>query len=113
MIGYNGNPEFYLSFSLESGTKLSKNPEIAKAAGSKSGKFEEELIRPVEVKMDKDFGDEKKEKVIKESMLAKFSQNEDLKNMLLFTKNAKLLSSCKSKQPKLEEDLMFIRDTFK
>ena len=109
----NGNPEFYLSFSLESGTKLSKNPEIAKAAGSKSGKFEEELIRPVEVKMDKDFGDEKKEKAIKESMLAKFSQNEDLKNMLLFTKNAKLLSSCKSKQPKLEEDLMFIRDTLK
>ena len=107
------NPEFYLSFALESGTKLSKSSEMAKAAGSKSGKFGEDLIRPIQVKIDKEYDDEMKNEVLKKAMYAKFSQNEDLKSLLLFTQNAKLLSSCKSKVPKLEEDLMFIREKMK
>ena len=107
------NPEFYLSFALESGTKLSKSSEMAKAAGSKSGKFGEDLIRPIQVKVDKEYDDEMKNEVLKKAMYAKFSQNEDLKSLLLFTQNAKLLSSCKSKVPKLEEDLMFIRENLK
>ena len=86
---------------------------MAKAAGSKSGKFGEDLIRPIQVKVDKEYDDEMKNEVLKKAMYAKFSQNEDLKSLLLFTQNAKLLSSCKSKVPKLEEDLMFIRENLK
>ena len=109
---FKNSPEFYLSFSLESGTELSKNVELAKAAGSKTGKYEEKLIRPIEVKLDPSFDDERKDKVVKEAMFAKFSQNEDLKELLVSTINAKLMGSCKSNEPTLEEDLMFIRSTF-
>jgi len=107
------NKEFYLSFTLESGTELSKNPEIAKYAGSKSGKYKDELIRPTEVKIDKEFDDKKGVKVIKDALYAKFSQNEDLKKLLKSTKNAKLLYSQKSKEPIVSEDLMIVRDLIK
>ena len=110
---FKNSPEFYLSFSLDSGTELSKKSEMAKAAGSKTGKYEEVLIRPVEVKIDPSFDEKRKETVLKEAKFAKFSQNPELKDLLISTNNAKLMSSCKSSKPTLEEDLMFIRSSFK
>jgi predicted NAD-dependent protein-ADP-ribosyltransferase YbiA (DUF1768 family) len=109
------NREFYLSFSLESGTPLSKNAELAKDAGSKKGTNKEtkELIRPVEVSVDPEFDDKVGEKALKDALYAKFSQNEDLRNMLLSTRNAKLVYCKKCKEPKLAEELIEVRNKIK
>ena len=109
---FKNNPEFYLSFSLDSGTDLSKKSDMAKAAGSKSGKYEEILLRPVEVTVDPKYDENEKEKVLKQARFAKFSLNPEFKEILLSTNKAKLMGSCKSSKPVLEEDLMFIRSSF-
>ena len=104
------NPEFYTSFSMESGTELSKNPEMAKAAAGTTGKYKGTLVRPVEVKIDAEFYGKRKEKENNDALYAKFSQNEELKRLLLGTKNAKLLQYKVGKEPVIREDLMLIRD---
>jgi predicted NAD-dependent protein-ADP-ribosyltransferase YbiA (DUF1768 family) len=109
------NREFYLSFALESGTPLSTNAELAKDAGSKKGinKETKELIRPVEVIVDPEFDDKVGEKALKDALYAKFSQNEELKDLLLATKNAKLVYCKKCKEGKLAEELIFVRNALK
>jgi predicted NAD-dependent protein-ADP-ribosyltransferase YbiA (DUF1768 family) len=105
------HPEFYLSFSLDSGTDLSKDPTLAKAAGSISGKLKSELLRPVEVTVDADFFGKRHLKEKQLAQYAKFTQNEDLKNLLLATHDAKLSQySSRGKLITNSNDLMIIRD---
>lgn len=104
------HPEFYLSFSLDSGTNLSKDPNMAKAAGDKSGKLKGELLRPIEVTIDPDFYGKRHKQEMYAAQYAKFTQVEELKRLLLATNEAKLSHHVKGSPPEVFDELMLVRD---
>jgi predicted NAD-dependent protein-ADP-ribosyltransferase YbiA (DUF1768 family) len=108
----NDNPDFYLSFSLDSGSELSTNAEMAKAAGSKSGKYKGTLLRQPNIKIDVDFYTRAK-KELSAAQYAKFSQNEDLKTLLLATNAAKLTHYQRAAPAEVFDELMAARDKLK
>ena len=120
----NENPDIYNLFSLDSesiimdkadpklGLKLSENPVLAKYAGSKSGKFKGKFIFGRKVLHDSDFFEGRSEIEMKAAQHAKFTQHEDLKEMLLATKKAKLVNYSKGNPPIIFNDLMEIRRDF-
>jgi predicted NAD-dependent protein-ADP-ribosyltransferase YbiA (DUF1768 family) len=101
------NPQFYLSFSLDASNELSKDPLMANAVGE-TGKYEGNIERPKHIKQDKDF--QQRENVeLKQALQAKFNQTEDLKNMLIQTKKAKLVHFRRGQAPETDTILMEIR----
>ena len=109
-----GFPEFYNSFSLDSDSELSKNTTMAKSAGGKTGKYKGQLLRPKSVVMDGDFFEGNKySKTMKDAMMAKFSQHEELKKLLLATKQGKLVHFQRGSPPVVFTELMEVRRELK
>jgi len=92
------SPEFYEQFSLDSGSELSKDPHMAKAAGGPSGKYKGLKIRPDGVGAPMSFFGQQRVERMRAGHRAKYQQNPDLKAMLLATKTAEL-AHFKPKQP--------------
>ena len=95
---FKGTPEFYNQFSLDSGSELSKDPVLAKAAGGKTGQFQGKRVRPKEFVIDSDFFQGKTGQLYRRSDLemnraqdAKFIHNTDLMNLLKLTNPAQLV----------------------
>ena len=83
---------------------------MAKAAGSKTGTYKGEQIRPDDVRVDPDFYGKRREKVTKDAIEAKFSQIVEMKRVLLETKNAKLMLFRQGMEPEVQNDLMVLRE---
>lgn len=107
----NNNRDFYLKFSLDSRSELSSDAVLAKAAGSKSGKLANRgIIRPPNISIDPDFFNHgRSEREMENAMFAKFSQNKNLKDMLLATRNAKLVHYQRGARPEVYHQLMRVR----
>ena len=106
-------PDFYNIFSLDSGSELSKNPALAKAMGGKTGKFHGKILRSKDIVIDSDFFQGRSEHEMERAMYSKFSQNEELRRLLLATKNAKLQHFTRGSPPIIFNDLMRIRKRLK
>ncbi len=109
----NTNPEFYLLFSLDSESKISGDVDLAKSAGSKTGKHKGDLLRSKDIKIDPAFYGGNEELVLENGIYAKFDQDKtDLKQLLLQTKKAKLQHYKKGQEPELANALMLVRSKF-
>ena len=108
------NTEFYLKFTLDVNPteELSSDPLLAKSAGGKTGKYKGKLIRPKKIIIDPDFFSGRYKKEMYNAMMAKFTQNLDLKKLLLATKNAKLQHFSRGSPPIVFNDLMRVRKSF-
>lgn len=104
------NESFYLTFSLDSNTELSKDPLMAKSAGGKTGKYKGKLIRPKEVTIDPDFFNNRHHEEMYNAQYAKFSQNENLGQILVCTGKAKLVHFSRGRPPIVFHELMVIRE---
>jgi hypothetical protein len=103
------HPEFYKSFSLEGNPDISKDVEMARIAGSKSGAYKDTQLRPVNIKVDSDFYGGRYREEREKAIYAKFSQNEDLKKILLLTKDAKLMKYVPKREMETDYILMKVR----
>jgi predicted NAD-dependent protein-ADP-ribosyltransferase YbiA (DUF1768 family) len=92
-----GFPTFYSQFSLDSPSDLSKDPELAKnVADLKKKSYKSH--RPENIKIDVDYDLGRKQQERETALRAKFTQNEDLKQMLLATHKA-LLKHVERRKP--------------
>lgn len=80
-------------FSLDSKSNICELPEMAKAAGGKTGKFKGIKIRPDEITCDIDEFNKNKNEIMFKAMMAKFSQNKEISKVLINTQNAELWHS--------------------
>lgn len=104
----NGFHDFYLLFSLDSKSDFCEDPSLAKIAGE-GGKKNGKLLRPKDVKIDADYHLGRFEKERENAVYAKFSQNEDLKQLLLSTQDALLKKFIRRNPPEPDIILMTVR----
>jgi hypothetical protein len=108
-----GFPDFYLQFSLDSGSEISANRKVARAAVGVSGKLNGRTLRDSKIIPDADFHElGVKQRSVEErraALEAKFSQNLDLKRVLKETKMAKLLHFVRGYRAVPDQLLMKLR----
>jgi len=110
------NREFYLQFTVDSGSPFAKDPVLAHAAGSKTGKIKNKSEKTYtvfrdnkKIAIDPDFYGPRRLEERRKALYAKFSQNEDLKNVLLNTNRAKLMMFVQKKEAVVDTELMIVR----
>ena len=119
------HPEFYLLFTMDANKKskyyepssilsrIAHDVELATYAGRKQGTTKIDgkkvVLRPEEVTIDPDFFNGRHAKVLEDATFAKFTQNDDLANILLLTNNAKLINYHHTKEPSVSVHLMRVR----
>lgn len=104
------NYAYYLQFSLDSGSDLSKDPIIAHGAGSKNGRVNGQLFRNKDIKVDDNFFNGRSEEEMFKAQYSKFKQNKDMRDVLLKTGMAQLFHyRIKKKTPVLFKGLIYIR----
>jgi len=108
---FKNTPDFYKEFTLDNNPKgkIANDPNIAKAAGSKTGKYDNTVLRPKEIKIDTDFFSGRNQQVMEEAMMAKFTQNDNLRKTLLATRDAKLQHFVHGSPPVVFDNLMRVR----
>lgn len=108
-----GFPDFYVKFSIDSDTEISKDLALARIAGGKTGKTKDNVLREKHITIDPDFYEMKENPRHRTerttAIIAKFKQNLDLKQTLLETKQAKLLHFIRGKEPESDIELMKLR----
>lgn len=101
------HPDFYHMFALDSDSEISKDLTKAIEAGNKRGKG-----RPKNITIDPDFygldgGRAKEERRM--ALMAKFNQNEDMRRILLNTRDAVLKKRVKGEPHQADDLLMEVR----
>ena len=109
-----GFPDFYLKFSLDDeDSEIAKNLDLAKIAGGKEGKTKSTILREPSIIVDPDYYEvrvnPRHEEERYNALTAKFTQNLDLRDVLLATKDAKLTRFYRGKEPKVDILLMRVR----
>jgi len=104
-----GFPDFYSQFSLDTPSDLSTDPELAKMVGDVS-KTKHKDLRPNKVKVDVDYNLGRDELERETAVEAKFTQNEDLKQLLVATKKAYLKKYIRRKPAIPDIILMKVRE---
>ena len=107
------NPHFYKLFSLDSDNEIAKDVDIAKAAGSLKGTYKKGKtvvpLRPADIKIDPDFYGTRKTDEREKALYSKFSQNEDLKAIIIATRNAVLKKHVPKSKAETDHLLMKVR----
>lgn len=108
-----GHPEFAHLFTVESGSEISKNIDMAKAAGEKNGKFKRKQIRPVDITIDERFTKEMQEKVLENAFSCMYRQHPEQRKILLATNRAKLQHYIRGQPSEVSYALMKVRKQLK
>lgn len=109
-----GFPDFYMKFSLDSNSEISKDLALARIAGGKTGKNKDNVLREKKIVIDPDFYEigvnprHREERTM--ALDAKFKQNLDLQQVLSETKRAKLTHFIRGREPETDILLMKIRE---
>lgn len=108
-----GFPDFYQQFSLDSESEISKNVDMAVSASSKTGKHENVQLRPDNVTVDADYysvgHNPRNVEARYNALKSKYTQNLDLKRILMSTKRAKLIKFVRRNDPEPDILLMKLR----
>lgn len=110
-----GFPDYYLKYSIDSNSEISKNIKSVKAEYNKVIKTKKTDLQQGNITIDSDFFTVREnpnyEAERRKALEAKFQQNLDFKQLLLETQDAKLTHFERGKEPVIDNQLMQLRKT--